>query len=81
MVMESMRQLWNDTNPDEKDKLIAGMLAFLPESSSGSVVKTPQMREHYQRLIPKLDDVYHRTLLYHVALEDWSEVLAEGLVE
>jgi hypothetical protein len=41
--------------------------------------RSPQVREHYTRLIPKLGDHYLRAMLYYAALEDWSEVLAEDL--
>lgn len=36
-----------------------------------------QLREHYNRLIVRLEDKYLRVMLTHIALEDWSEILQE----
>jgi WD repeat-containing protein mio len=64
---------------DDQDKLAGGVLILLQGAEGRLMTRSPQIKEHYTRLIPKLDDRYLRAMLYHAALEDWSEVLAEDL--
>ncbi|KZS98492.1 hypothetical protein SISNIDRAFT_448741 [Sistotremastrum niveocremeum HHB9708] len=66
---------------DERDRLVAGMLAVFSETGGSNLMdKTPHLKEQYSRIIPALEDPYLRAMLYHLALEDWSEVLDEELL-
>ncbi|KAJ7667588.1 hypothetical protein DFH06DRAFT_1182943 [Mycena polygramma] len=61
---------------DESHHMMSGTLAALipgPGSSSTS----PELREHCERLIIRLQDPYFRAMLTHLTLGDWSEVLDE----
>jgi hypothetical protein len=68
-----------NTSADDQDKLAAGILIILNSSEGEFSTRSPQIKEQYTRLIPKLNDSYLRAMLYHTALEDWSEVLAEDI--
>ncbi|KAF8530402.1 hypothetical protein BU17DRAFT_36281 [Hysterangium stoloniferum] len=58
---------------DERLRIMSGTIAAL----SGQRSTPNQSREHYNRLIVRIEDPYLRVMLTHVALEDWSEILQE----
>ncbi|KAG5640585.1 hypothetical protein DXG03_008004 [Asterophora parasitica] len=59
---------------DEAHCMLSGTVAALiPPHASRST----ELREHYERLIVRLQDPYLRAMLTHLALNDWSEVLQE----
>jgi hypothetical protein len=62
---------------DESHHMMSGTLAAL---MSGSSTKGPELREHCERLIIRLQDPYFRAMLTHLTLGDWSEVLDEELI-
>lgn len=60
-------------NTDESYHMMSGMLAALTSSSS----RNPELLQHCERLIVKLQDPYLRALLTHLTVPDWTEVLQE----
>ncbi|KAF8211587.1 hypothetical protein K438DRAFT_1807564 [Mycena galopus ATCC 62051] len=61
---------------DESHRMMSGTLAALMPTSSGSH-RSPELREHCERLIIRLQDPYFRAMLTQLTLGDWSEVLDE----
>lgn len=53
--------------------MVSGMLVALTTSSS----RNPELLQHYERLILKLQDPYLRALLTHLTVREWREVLEE----
>ncbi|KAJ7163782.1 hypothetical protein C8R43DRAFT_988631 [Mycena crocata] len=62
---------------DEADHMMSGTLAAL---TPGSSTISPQLRDHCERLIIRLQDPYFRAMLTHLTLGDWSEVLDEEII-
>ncbi|KAF9462363.1 hypothetical protein BDZ94DRAFT_738933 [Collybia nuda] len=60
---------------DEIHRMMSGTVAALVPHSSSS--KSPELRDHCERLIVRLHDPYFRVLLTHLALNDWLEILEE----
>ncbi|KAG6840528.1 hypothetical protein C0991_006166 [Blastosporella zonata] len=58
---------------DESHCMLSGTIAALGPHGS----KTPELREHCERLIVRLKDPYFRAMLTYLALNDWTEVLEE----
>ncbi|CDO72505.1 hypothetical protein BN946_scf184980.g46 [Trametes cinnabarina] len=58
---------------DESHHMMSGMLAAL--TSGGS--RNPELIQHCERLIVRLQDPYLRALLTHLTVRDWTEVLEE----
>lgn len=56
--------------------MMSGMLAALAPSSGGTV-QNPELVEHSERLVVRLQDPYLRAMLTYLAVRDWSEVLQE----
>jgi hypothetical protein len=55
---------------------MAGTLAVLiPVHQSGAL--SPDLQQHYDRLILRLEDTYFGVMLRHLALGDWGDVLEE----
>lgn len=52
---------------------MSGMVAALTSSSS----RNPELVQHCERLIVRLQDPYLRALLTHLTIRDWTEVLEE----
>ena len=61
------------TLPDESLHLMSGMLAAL----TASPIRNPELVQHCEHLILRLQDPYLRALLTHLTVRDWSEVLEE----
>ncbi|KAJ7929151.1 hypothetical protein B0H13DRAFT_2311009 [Mycena leptocephala] len=61
---------------DEAHHMMSGTLAALIPGP-GSSSRSPEFREHCERLIIRLQDPYFRAMLTHLTLGDWSEVLDE----
>ncbi|KAH9932531.1 uncharacterized protein B0H18DRAFT_1083268 [Fomitopsis serialis] len=61
---------------DESLHMMSGMLAALAPASGGPV-KNPDLVEHCERLVVRLQDPYLRAMLTYLAVRDWSEVLQE----
>jgi WD repeat-containing protein mio len=53
--------------------MMSGTLAAL----TSATVKTPELRNQYERLIMRLEDSYFRAMLTYLALGDWGDVLEE----
>ncbi|KAI0032699.1 hypothetical protein K488DRAFT_49368 [Vararia minispora EC-137] len=63
-------------SPEESHKIMAGTLAALvPATMNGPL--SPELQQHYDRLILRLEDTYFAVMLRHLALGDWGEVLDE----
>ncbi|KAI0318845.1 hypothetical protein OF83DRAFT_1113636 [Amylostereum chailletii] len=62
-------------SPDESHKVMSGTLAAL--ISTGNAPRSPELQQYYDRLIAKLDDLYFRAMLTHLALGSWADVLDE----
>ncbi|KAJ7067827.1 hypothetical protein C8F01DRAFT_1115851 [Mycena amicta] len=62
---------------DESHHMMSGVLAALSPTNSS---RSSDLREHYGRLIIRLQDPYFRALLTHLTLGDWSEVLDEEVI-
>ncbi|KAJ7499365.1 hypothetical protein FB451DRAFT_1118430 [Mycena latifolia] len=62
---------------DESHHMMSGTLAAL---TPGSSTRSPELREHCERLIIRLQDPYFRAMLTHLTLGDWSEVLDEEII-
>ncbi|KAI0744299.1 hypothetical protein C8Q80DRAFT_889791 [Daedaleopsis nitida] len=58
---------------DESLHMMSGMLAALTTSTS----RNPDLLQHCERLIVRLQDPYLRALLTHLTVRDWTEVLQE----
>ncbi|OSC97421.1 hypothetical protein PYCCODRAFT_1419471 [Trametes coccinea BRFM310] len=58
---------------DESHHMMSGMLAAL--TSGGP--RNPELIQHCERLIVRLQDPYLRALLTHLTVRDWTEVLEE----
>ncbi|GJJ06539.1 hypothetical protein Clacol_000731 [Clathrus columnatus] len=58
---------------DERLRIMSGTVAALLAQRGTS----NQVREHYNRLIVRIEDPYIRVMLTHVALDDWSDILQE----
>ncbi|KAF8493614.1 hypothetical protein JB92DRAFT_2998338 [Gautieria morchelliformis] len=58
---------------DERLRIMSGTIAALIPQRGTST----RLREHYNRLIVRIEDPYIRVILTHIALEDWSEILQE----
>jgi WD repeat-containing protein mio len=55
---------------------MAGTLAALvPASANGPL--SPELQQHYDRLIVRLEDTYFSVMLRHLAQNEWMEVLEE----
>ncbi|KAJ6516352.1 hypothetical protein C8R45DRAFT_241220 [Mycena sanguinolenta] len=61
---------------DETHHMMSGTLAALMPTASGSN-RSPELRDHCERLIIRLQDPYFRAMLTQLTLGDWSEVLEE----
>lgn len=61
---------------DESLHMMSGMLAALTPSPGGTV-QNPELVEHCERLVVRLQDPYLRAMLTYLAVRDWSEVLQE----
>ncbi|EJD52310.1 hypothetical protein AURDEDRAFT_158037 [Auricularia subglabra TFB-10046 SS5] len=59
---------------DERHRIMSGMLAALLPPNSG---ERRSAKEHYERVIVRLEDPYLRIMLLHAALGDWDEVVRE----
>ncbi|KAI0041298.1 hypothetical protein FA95DRAFT_1526764 [Auriscalpium vulgare] len=59
---------------DESHNMMSGTLAALAPSNTA---RAPELRQHYERLITRLDDPYFRAMLTYLALGDWADVLEE----
>lgn len=55
--------------------MMSGTVAALVPHSPSS--KSPELRDHCERLIVRLQDPYFRVLLTHLALNDWLDILEE----
>ncbi|KAF8644812.1 hypothetical protein AX16_008269 [Volvariella volvacea WC 439] len=72
---------------DESHGMMSGTIAALiPSVTSGaaggpggSTVKSPELREHCERLIVRLHDPYFRALLTQLISGDWTDVLEEDI--
>ncbi|EMD33754.1 hypothetical protein CERSUDRAFT_160035, partial [Gelatoporia subvermispora B] len=62
---------------DETHHMMSGMLAALTPSSSNIIMKNPELIEHCERLIVRLQDPYLRAMLSYLTVGDWTEVLQE----
>ncbi|KAF7301219.1 zinc-ribbon-16 domain-containing protein [Mycena indigotica] len=62
---------------DESHHMMSGVLAALTANSSS---RNADLREHYERLIIRLQDPYFRVMLTHLSSGDWSEVLDEEVI-
>ncbi|KAJ7672841.1 hypothetical protein B0H17DRAFT_174454 [Mycena rosella] len=62
---------------DESHHMMSGTLAAL---MPGSSTRSPELREHCDRLIIRLQDPYFRAMLTQLSLGDWSEVLDEEVI-
>ncbi|KAJ6567321.1 hypothetical protein DFH09DRAFT_1156660 [Mycena vulgaris] len=62
---------------DESHHMMSGTLAAL---MPGSSTISPELREHCERLIIRLQDPYFRAMLTQLTLGDWSEVLDEEII-
>ncbi|KAF8907863.1 hypothetical protein CPB84DRAFT_1813441 [Gymnopilus junonius] len=63
---------------DETHQMMSGTVAALaPFVSSSSTSRSLDLREHYGRLIIRLQDPYFRIMLTHLATGDWNDVLEE----
>ncbi|KAJ7477171.1 hypothetical protein B0H11DRAFT_2234647 [Mycena galericulata] len=62
---------------DESHHMMSGTLAAL---MPGSSTRSPELREHCERLIIRLQDPYFRAMLTHLTLGDWDEVLDEEII-
>ncbi|KAJ7087262.1 hypothetical protein B0H15DRAFT_843273 [Mycena belliarum] len=62
---------------DESHHMMSGTLAAL---IPGSSTRSPELREHCERLIVRLQDPYFRAMLTQLTLGDWSEVLDEEII-
>lgn len=60
---------------DESLQMMSGMLAALAPSTSSP--KNPDLIEHCERLIIRMQDPYLRAMLTYLTVGDWSEVLQE----
>ncbi|KAI0355754.1 hypothetical protein OH77DRAFT_1402535 [Trametes cingulata] len=58
---------------DESHHMMSGMVAALTSSSS----RNPELLQHCERLIVRLQDPYLRALLTYLTIRDWTEVLEE----
>ncbi|KIJ49393.1 hypothetical protein M422DRAFT_777349 [Sphaerobolus stellatus SS14] len=58
---------------DERLRIMSGTLSALLAQRNTS----NQVKEHYNRLIVRIEDPYLRIMLTHVALDDWQDVLQE----
>ena len=58
---------------DESHHMMSGMLAALTSSTN----RNPELLQHCERLIVRLQDPYLRALLTHLTIHDWTEVLEE----
>ncbi|KAH9892448.1 hypothetical protein C8Q73DRAFT_761814 [Cubamyces lactineus] len=58
---------------DESHHMMSGMVAALTTGSS----RNPELVQHCERLIVRLQDPYLRALLTHLTVRDWTEVLEE----
>ncbi|KAI0746113.1 hypothetical protein C8Q76DRAFT_852601 [Earliella scabrosa] len=58
---------------DESHHMMSGMLAALTSSTN----RNPELIQHCERLIVRLQDPYLRALLTHLTIHDWTEVLEE----
>lgn len=67
---------WTKKTPDESHFMLSGTLAAFT-SFSGSSPKRHDLREHCERLIPRLDDPYLRAMLTFVISDEWGDVLDE----
>jgi hypothetical protein len=57
--------------------MMSGTLAALV---SGTSIISPELREHCERLIIRLQDPYFRAMLTHLTMGDWTEVLEEEII-
>jgi len=63
---------------DESHRMMSGTVAALiPHTPSSLSMRSPELRDHCEHLIIRLQDPYFRAMLTHLALNDWSEVLEE----
>ncbi|KAJ7229086.1 hypothetical protein GGX14DRAFT_416631 [Mycena pura] len=62
---------------DESHHMMSGTLVAM---TPGSSTRSTELREHYERLIIRLQDPYFRAMLTHLSLGDWSEVLDEEII-
>ncbi|KAI0645993.1 hypothetical protein C8Q79DRAFT_911480 [Trametes meyenii] len=58
---------------DESHHMMSGMVAALTTSSA----RNPELVQHCERLIVRLQDPYLRALLTHLTVREWKEVLEE----
>ncbi|KAM5536681.1 hypothetical protein V8D89_009608 [Ganoderma adspersum] len=59
---------------DESLHMMSGMLAALTSSTSS---RNPELAQHCERLIVRLQDPYLRALLTRLTVREWTEVLEE----
>jgi hypothetical protein len=57
--------------------MMSGTLAALNPEGPASASRSPELREHCERLIVRLQDPYFRALLTYLTSNDWSDVLEE----
>ncbi|OCH85554.1 hypothetical protein OBBRIDRAFT_739720 [Obba rivulosa] len=65
---------------DETHHMMSGMLAALTPPASGIYTKNPELMEHCERLVVRLQDPYLRAMLSYLIVGDWAEVLLEELL-
>lgn len=76
MVLRCSATKWRSA--DESHHMMSGMLAALSPSSGGGGPRNPDLRDHCERLIVRLQDPYLRATLTHLTVHDvWTDVLDE----
>ncbi|OAX30647.1 hypothetical protein K503DRAFT_870936, partial [Rhizopogon vinicolor AM-OR11-026] len=65
-------------NEDEMHNLVSGTLAALIPSAGGT--QSNELRDHTERAIAHLRDLYFRVMPTELASKDWSEILEEELL-
>ena len=64
---------------DESHNMMSGTLAVLVPTGSSGLARSSDLREQCERLIVRLQDLYFRAMLAHLASGDWSKVPEESL--
>lgn len=56
------------------------LIALISQHSSGSLLHDHGVRDHYQRLMNKLQDPYFRIMLSYLVFDDWEDILDEAAI-